>query len=436
MSNRLKLLDEHINNIHYYLPNSVSFLRMHKPAEFGDDLSKSRPIVETVNREKIEKTGFEVGKFGFYLRVTAPLYHEKRHIGALGLGLSLMTTLDDLEMINNGINFISLPNKEISSKKIKYFCNIGDHVIFNTGKNIILASSKKDLSRFTSFFYSDKNYGHEVVRKGSKHYLINYSIKIKNFQDKEIATIISVQDVSASYNNFYNKLGRIILLSLFSLLIIILAINRSFNRYLNQNHELNKKYFQTKLKLQTINLKLNPHFLFNALNVISELIYKNKAEAESNILKLSKLLRSYLSSADKITIEQELSLTEDYCYLQNTRFNNIHTIRIRALDKSFLNVEIPKFSIQLLVENAFKHGIEDRKAIIIKIKVYRRADRVIISISNTGKKLENLTKGFGLNNLETRLKEGYNGRLNYWHRCGVTNFTITVYKEENEIFSN
>lgn len=429
----LKILDQHINNMHFYLPDSTSFLRMHKPESYGDDLSNIRPIVDVTNESLTKQKGFEAGKFGFYLRVTAPLFYKDSHIGSIGIGLNIMATLEDLKNLNNNIYLISMPKKEISSKNVQSFYNMEDQSVYEGKKCLILSSVKQNLYRFAPLLHLSEKLNHEIIKIKNQHYLVNYSMKIKNFQNRDIARIISIQNVTNIYEKFHNDLMRIILLSIFSFIMIFIGVNVAFRSYNTQINTLYKKYLDSVLKLETMSLKLNPHFLFNSLNVISELMYKNVKSADDNIFRLSKLLRSYLDSSSQISLAQEIEFTEDYCYLQNTRYNGQHTIIFEVEDKTVLDREIPKFSVQLLVENAFKHGILDRIPMIVKIKIYHRDDQIIISVSNTGKMIKNLTKGYGLKNLEHRLHKYCNGSyLTHWSRLGVTSFTIHL-KECHEL---
>jgi sensor histidine kinase YesM len=163
-----------------------------------------------------------------------------------------------------------------------------------------------------------------------------------------------------------------------------------------KNESIKNELLESKLKV--FENELNPHFLFNALNSMSELVYIDQKKAEESILNLSKFLRNVITKDGLISIESELSMVKTYVDIENIRFENNIVLNI-DLDEGLKDILIPKFSIQLLVENGIKHGyIRDRLNIDIIIK------NGMIKVSNDGKKLESLTYGKGLTNLKRRLE--------------------------------
>ncbi|MBN2894501.1 MAG: histidine kinase [Campylobacterales bacterium] len=429
----LRLLNADISNMHYYLPDTVSFLRMHKREAYGDDLSCITPIVTATNKTLQRHEGYEAGLYGFYLRVVSPLFYERRHIGALGLGLNLSAIISELQQVNRGIYLIAMEHQDPALEKLSQFHNMQDFSIYQSPKRTYIAKKRSDLERFAPLLSDAAKSTSEVITLQNRRYLVSYAMKINNFEEQTIATIVSIHDVSDIYRKFNADLVRSVILNILMIVLVLLALEHGFKLYGTQTQQLYREYAQTSMRLQSLSSKLNPHFLVNALNVISELMYSNVAKAEENIVRLSQLLRNYLGAKESLTLRDELDYTLDYCYLQNTRFNDLHKVRIKVNDEQLYNVVIPKFSIQLLVENAFKHALQLKTPMIIKIHVYRRGDKVVLSVSNTGKKVERITFGFGLSNLQTRIEESCNGSMRYAHKCGVTNFTLYL-KEPCEFF--
>lgn len=151
-------------------------------------------------------------------------------------------------------------------------------------------------------------------------------------------------------------------------------------------------------KIKALENELNPHFLFNALNSMSELVYIDPQRAEESILNLSKFLRNAVNQESLITIEEELSMVQTYVDIENIRFDD--KIKLNLIkSQEMTDIKIPKFSIQLLVENAIKHGyISKELAIIVAVTQEH------IKVTNNGKKIEKLSFGTGLSNLSTRLR--------------------------------
>lgn len=177
------------------------------------------------------------------------------------------------------------------------------------------------------------------------------------------------------------------------------------HQFISMKHK-NESY---KNKLLTSQIKaleneLNPHFLFNALNSMSELVYIDQQKAEQSILNLSKFLRNAIKRESIIDINDELEMVRTYVDIENIRFDN--KIKLHISNKSD-DIKIPKFSIQLLVENAIKHGMENN---ILNITIDVDKD---VYVSNDGKIGKNLKYGTGLTNLDNRLKLLNIGKLEF-----------------------
>ena len=169
-------------------------------------------------------------------------------------------------------------------------------------------------------------------------------------------------------------------------------------------------------QLDNLSAQLNPHFLFNSLNSIKALIIENPKIARRAVDLLSDLLRSSLYEKDKdlITIKDELSLVQDYIELEKMRFEERLQLVI-SIDKTLENLKIPTLSIQLLVENAIKHGIDSKvEGGIIKLRIEKKNNLVEITIQNPGTISTNKElSGLGLKNLQERLAIQYKGKATF-----------------------
>jgi two-component system, LytTR family, sensor kinase len=172
-----------------------------------------------------------------------------------------------------------------------------------------------------------------------------------------------------------------------------------------KNESIKNQILETKLK--ALENELNPHFLFNALNSVSELVYQDQKKAETAILHISKFLRNAINKESLITLETEVSMVKTYVNIENIRFDE--KIVLNVADYSdFKNIKIPKFSIQLLVENAIKHGYLG-KTLNVDIKFLK--DKIIVQ--NDGKIANIVSFGTGLTNLQKRLEIQNVGDLSY-----------------------
>jgi sensor histidine kinase YesM len=200
-----------------------------------------------------------------------------------------------------------------------------------------------------------------------------------------------------------------------SLTFLIGLILHQFISMKYKNESIKSEMLDSKLK--ALENELNPHFLFNALNSMSELVYVDQKKAEESILNLSKFLRNAIKTDGIISVEDELSMVSTYVDIENIRFQE--RIKLHIKNHSKKDIKLPKFSIQLLVENAIKHGYKNEV-----LNVYIDIDDDI-SVRNDGIVSKDLKFGVGLSNLDNRLKLLKIGKLEFKDSNNM-NFMIKV----------
>ena len=149
--------------------------------------------------------------------------------------------------------------------------------------------------------------------------------------------------------------------------------------------------------------QLNPHFLFNSLNALSNLVHQDADKAEDYIVELSRFYRYVLDvQHEEVTpLEKELNFAERYIYLQKLRFGDSLNLHLSVDDQEGV---IPPLTIQLLLENAIKHN-EISEAHPLNLKIERKED--MLEISNNKKlrqRPEGESIGVGLANIKERYK--------------------------------
>ncbi len=160
-------------------------------------------------------------------------------------------------------------------------------------------------------------------------------------------------------------------------------------------------------ELSNLKNQLNPHFLFNAINSIKALTISDPNLARNALTELSQLLRTSLTIGNEqlVSLESEISFVRDYLFLEKLRYENRLHYSFE-IDDNTLNIKIPPMSLQLLVENAIKHGIGKSKAggeILIKTEIISN-NNFVLTVTNSGKlRTEHSSTGVGIKNLEKRL---------------------------------
>lgn len=183
-------------------------------------------------------------------------------------------------------------------------------------------------------------------------------------------------------------------------------------------------------ELKTLQSRINPHFLFNSLNMISQTAFLEGASQTTSLLEsMSDLLRYNLDKFSKVvTIEDEIGNLKDYVFIQRKRFGERIKFEIKEDMETYKSL-IPCLIIQPLVENSIIHGVGSfTQNGFVCVEVQREGDRVKIRIIDNGvgiekSKLDILERmlsnaeecdnadGIGLYNVYTRLKLFYNGDI-------------------------
>lgn len=157
--------------------------------------------------------------------------------------------------------------------------------------------------------------------------------------------------------------------------------------------EIQKKDLEMERVRAEINFlqsQMNPHFLFNTLNAILVVCTKNNYTDVTDIIKsLSKLLRRLLSwKEDVVSLEEEMMFIEMYLKIEKFRFRDKFDYRF-DIDEEALRYKIPKMSIQPLVENACKHGIQAIDGVgMVKVSAFVIDGRLRVNISDNGRGME------------------------------------------------
>jgi LytS/YehU family sensor histidine kinase len=159
-------------------------------------------------------------------------------------------------------------------------------------------------------------------------------------------------------------------------------------------------------RLTQLTQQLQPHFLFNALNTISALIHPDPDRADALLGRLAALLRTATDAAQRPEqpLADELALVRGYAEIMLERFGDRARIDWQ-IDDAALDCRVPTLALQVLLENAFKHVVERRRApTAIVVQARRDAGRLALVVSHDGQlAAEPPVFGVGLGNLQQRL---------------------------------
>jgi LytS/YehU family sensor histidine kinase len=179
-------------------------------------------------------------------------------------------------------------------------------------------------------------------------------------------------------------------------------------------------------RLRSLESRIHPHFLFNALNSISSLIAVNPARAEQMVGRLAALLRASLDANKRqlIPLSEELAIVESYMDIEKARFGDKLRGSVRV-PVELQDAQVPPMSVQSLVENAVKHGITPQSGggeFLVTASLENGSLRVAVRDSGLGFDLATVCAGHGLDNLVGRLDAlfGAKARLNVFRQDGYS----------------
>ena len=211
-----------------------------------------------------------------------------------------------------------------------------------------------------------------------------------------------LENVSENYEPIFIKLGILLFLLAIVFQVIYFALYSYYSYATLQVEEIKQERKQVELQLKALKSQLSPHFLFNGLNTISSLIFKNDIKAKVFIRKLAKMYDYTLKSYHEklITLKEELDFVQSYIFLIETRFENKFKCKI-SIDQGLLETKIPPLTLQMLIENAVKHNtMSNSEPLHIDIT----SDKKYITVQNNITSIPFKVNSFkiGLKNISSR----------------------------------
>jgi LytS/YehU family sensor histidine kinase len=209
-----------------------------------------------------------------------------------------------------------------------------------------------------------------------------------------------------------------------------LGLHRQYRDRTVRTHMLEVQL--ARAQLQFLGLQLQPHFLFNCLNAISELAHEAPEAAERMLRQLHTLLRLSLERAgqDEVTLEEELASLDPYFDIQRARFSEWLTVQLEVEPGARLAL-VPHFILQPLVENAIRHGLAVRSAPgTVGVRAWVTGSRLHLEVLDNGVGLAptrtSFRPGIGLRNAKNRLTQLYGDDHRFELRSGENGGTVVA----------
>ncbi len=279
-------------------------------------------------------------------------------------------------------------------------------------------------SMFISLSITNSVYVYECYLRpySNKLWVFVTAYYLCNLVGMVVGTELSYLIVSVIFNQPYDLFGHLQGYR-FNVIIVLVAGTATLLFRLQKitlQNKINKqeldlvtvKQLKTQAELQTLQSKINPHFLYNSLNAIASLIHTDADKAEEMTMNLSRLFRYSINSSQEsmCTVRQEIEILETYLAIEKVRFGE----RIKFIvnvDEDLYDSKIPRFLIQPLVENAFKHGLKNMVDNgLLEVRIAKNSSRIEINVADNGTDFpETLEMGYGLQSTYEKLDLIYPG---------------------------
>ncbi len=321
-----------IRQLHFQLSNNESFLRMHRPEKYGDNLTDVRYSIKMTNLDKTIHSGFEEGRIYNGFRYVFPLFYNNQHIGSVETSFSYEAVVYQLKLLGITHSVLALKKDVVLSKVFadeqdnyqsslfsdnyvieKQFSlyNIDTLAIFKQIDNSIKNKITDKLNKETNFT--------EYTKIGKENYLVNF-ISIKNLENKHVAYIITYEK-NTLIEEIINRNKVILIIGLLIIpVFIVLLMYLQENRIIKiQNKKLNQATIELKAKndeLQTAEEELRQNN--EELQAVLENLELRKKELEKTnntlsltILKLDTANKEILAGINYASSVQKSMLTSD-----------------------------------------------------------------------------------------------------------------------------
>lgn len=227
--------NKYYSNMHFHLPSGHSFLRMHKPEQFGDDLTKTRPMITGVHQTRRSLSGYEIGKHGLFYRVATPLFFHGEYIGALELGILADQIIENIEASQKIKIARVLVDKDLNDD----FQELSKSEIHIQGFSIHPYRDKEFFTQVSGLYDFGRQLFQKVIING-RYMAIFTSGNLKNHKGETLAFFLTAQDISPKISEYRSFLIRSVYLTLIFVIMACIILHFSFGTYIKRIVELNK----------------------------------------------------------------------------------------------------------------------------------------------------------------------------------------------------
>ena len=232
--------------------------------------------------------------------------------------------------------------------------------------------------------------------------------------------------IIVAFNDYFGKIEGFVEFLFLYFITVIIAVSHWL--FVNIKAIVKLKNEKKKTELMHLQSQVNPHFFFNMLNNLYGLVDKDSEQAKKLILKLSDMMRYsiYEGQKDYVTLQQEIDFINNYIALHKMRYHKNISINF-DVDIENEDLKLMPLLFIILVENAFKHGVEVlRDNAFVNISIISNQNAITLNVKNNFDPKEQSYKGIGLENLKRRLELAYSKKHEFTHAINDDIYTANL----------
>ncbi|WP_048831624.1 methyl-accepting chemotaxis protein [Maridesulfovibrio hydrothermalis] len=264
--------DLNLAQFQFHLPPATSFLRLHKPSKFGDDLRNIRPTVVAANTQLTPQAGLDKGVAGMGIRGVVPVLYQNKHIGSVEFGMRVNDKL--LKPLTSKYGF-----------DISILVPKGNTFVFQA-RTHTMPIKQKMIPTIREVYQTGKTQMHRVNKSGKK--ILTCFFPLRDFSGNVIGVVTIPTNITSQLSNIYWEIIEISAISFFALLASFLFINtvinnliqRPLNRFLSFFSLLEKGNYSERL--DTKHFKCEMKTLATGVNTMTQSVEQALASAEES----------------------------------------------------------------------------------------------------------------------------------------------------------
>ena len=306
-------------------------------------------------------------------------------------------------LIGFGIFFIITLINVLNGVSLQFNENLGIRFLYT-----LLYTVSLHITNTSLFIYLDKVFKDERFSK--KRIFIGFALSF--VVSLTVIFLLRIfEEVVIKNKSFLNfirneKAGNYIVASVFTFIVISIVHIIYLYKFYQENKLKEQKIIAgtANAQLESLKNQIDPHFLFNSLNVLSSLIEENPGNAQKFTTSLSKVYRYVLEQKDKelVSVQEELAFAKTYMNLLKMRFEDSISYDV-PVDYDNLEARVVPLSLQLLLENTIKHNVVSEQK-PLQIKIYVNDNYLIVENNLQKKEVLQDRRGVGLQNIIERYK--------------------------------